>query len=58
MSILGACPYALKEKEELLLNRIIVAKVLPISLKYSSVVSVCCSSLDDSSVEKYWKNNQ
>lgn len=53
MSILGASPYALKEKKEVLLSGIIVANVLPISLKYSLVVSVCCSYFDASSVEKY-----
>ena len=56
MSILGASPYALKEKEEVLLNRITVANVLPISLNYSLVVSVC-SYLDGNSVEKYLENH-
>lgn len=56
VSILGASPYALKEKEEVLLNRIIINNVLSISLEYSLVVSVCCSYPNASNVEKYLEN--
>lgn len=56
VSILGASPYVLKEKEEVLLSRVMVAKVLLISLKYSLLVSVCCCYSDANSVKRYLEN--